>query len=128
KRRGRRQRTRRDDANTKSTAVASQCQLNKWLFLFVYSFIASLSNTVVHAYIHDFVVRQPLPDVLHSVFPEHEWAYSLSHCFVKASFASFCFLLIFHKFRAIVARRFLFIGATLFSFRCFTLVVTQLPS
>ncbi|KAK6031492.1 hypothetical protein OSTOST_02351 [Ostertagia ostertagi] len=46
---------------------------------------------------------------------------------VLATLTCFCLLLVFHQSRAIVARRFLFIGATLYAFRSVTLVFTQLP-
>ncbi|KAK6031494.1 hypothetical protein OSTOST_02353 [Ostertagia ostertagi] len=72
--------------------------------------------------------KQPLPDVLLTLFPEQEWAYHMAHFLVLATLACFCALLVLHQLRAFIARRFLFIGATLFTYRSLTLMVTQLPS
>ncbi|PIO58750.1 hypothetical protein TELCIR_19807, partial [Teladorsagia circumcincta] len=119
--------TRRNIVFVSSTAIMSQCQLAKWFFLFVYFVIAGLCNWAVVAYTHDFATRQPLPDILFSLFPEQEWASRLGDYMVLATLTCFCLLLVFHQSRAIVARRFLFIGATLYAFRSITLMVTQLP-
>ncbi|KAK6055195.1 hypothetical protein COOONC_07299 [Cooperia oncophora] len=73
------------------------------------------------------VFRQPLPDILFSLFPEQEWASRLGDYMVLATVICFCLLLVFHQSRAIVARRFMFIGATLYAFRSVTLLITQLP-
>nr|CDJ85075.1 Protein SMS-1, isoform d [Haemonchus contortus] len=105
----------------------SQCQIAKWCFLFVYFSIAGLCNWAVVAYTHDFGTRQPLPDIVFSLIPEQEWASTLGDYMVMATLTSFCLLLVFHQSRAIVARRFLFIGATLYAFRSVTLIITQLP-
>ncbi|KAK5973147.1 Phosphatidylcholine:ceramide cholinephosphotransferase 3 [Trichostrongylus colubriformis] len=118
---------RRNIVFVSSTAIMSQCQITKWLFLFVYFIVAGLCNWAVVAYTHDFGSRQPLPDILFSLFPEQEWASHLGDYMVLATLTSFCVLLIFHQSRAIVARRFLFIGATLYAFRSITLIITQLP-
>lgn len=68
-----------------------------------------------------------LPDVIYMIVPEQEWAswaadYMVSTCLACA----FC-LLFFHEGRFIVARRTIFIIATLYSMRSVTLMITQLP-
>ncbi|KJH52565.1 hypothetical protein DICVIV_01275 [Dictyocaulus viviparus] len=46
---------------------------------------------------------------------------------VTATFACFVLLLIMHQSRTIIARRFMFIAATLYAYRSVTLLITQLP-
>ncbi|VDM80999.1 unnamed protein product [Strongylus vulgaris] len=73
------------------------------------------------------ISREPLPDILFALFPEQEWASRLGDYMVTATVACFVLLLIFHRSRSIVARRFMFIAGTLYAFRSITLIVTQLP-
>ncbi|KAK6742392.1 hypothetical protein RB195_009949 [Necator americanus] len=120
-------RTRRKIVLVSSTVVMSRCQIGKWLFLSAYFLIAGVCNWAVIAYTHDFATREPLPDILFSLVPEQEWASRLGDYMVTATVACFLLLLLFHRFRSIVARRFMFIAATLYAFRSVTLIVTQLP-
>ncbi|KAK5982345.1 Phosphatidylcholine:ceramide cholinephosphotransferase 3 [Trichostrongylus colubriformis] len=110
-----------------NTLTMSKYQITKWLFLFDYCLIAALCNYAVLAYTHDFSLRQPLPDILFSLFPEQEWASHFGDYMTFATLTSLCVLLIFHQSRAIVARRFLFIFATIYGLRSVTLLITQLP-
>lgn len=119
--------TRRTLVLVSSSAVMSQCQLVKWIFLVTSLVVAGFSNWAVLAYTHDFSTREPLPDILFSLFPEQQWASQVGDYMVSVTVACFVALLVFHRARAIVARRFLFTAATLYAFRSLTLIATQLP-
>uniref|UniRef100_A0A1I7XTG2 PAP2_C domain-containing protein n=1 Tax=Heterorhabditis bacteriophora TaxID=37862 RepID=A0A1I7XTG2_HETBA len=107
--------------------MRASCEPWKWLFLVLYLIIAGLSNWAVLAYTHDFVPRDPLPDVFFSLFPEQEWASRCGDYMVTTCLLCLILLLIFHESRTIVMRRVIFIAATLYAMRSLTLFVTQLP-
>ncbi|KIH65890.1 hypothetical protein ANCDUO_03788 [Ancylostoma duodenale] len=88
----------------------------------IYAALVRITNFAAKA-----VSGEPLPDILFSLLPEQEWASRLGDYMVTATLACFLLLLLFHQSRSIVARRFMFIAATLYAFRSITLIVTQLP-
>ncbi|CAI2349630.1 unnamed protein product [Caenorhabditis sp. 36 PRJEB53466] len=100
----------------------------KALFLFVFLFISGMSNWAVIAYTHDFVPREPLPDIVFSLVPEQRWASSLGDGCVALCIALLGGLLIVHQHRGTILKRTVFIAATLYSMRSVTLAATQLPS
>ncbi|WKY00989.1 hypothetical protein Q1695_015192 [Nippostrongylus brasiliensis] len=118
--------TRRNLVMVGSSAV-SECPLVKWIFLVCYCLAAGFCNWAALAITHDISTREPLSDMVFRLLDEQSWASRLGDYLVSVTVASFCLLLIFHRARAIIARRFLFIAGTLYSFRSITLSVTQLP-
>ncbi|VDL75226.1 unnamed protein product [Nippostrongylus brasiliensis] len=109
------------------SSAVSECPLVKWIFLVCYCLAAGFCNWAALAITHDISTREPLSDMVFRLLDEQSWASRLGDYLVSVTVASFCLLLIFHRARAIIARRFLFIAGTLYSFRSITLSVTQLP-
>nr|CAD2135905.1 unnamed protein product [Meloidogyne enterolobii] len=89
---------------------------------------AGFSNWVALAYIHDFIGRNPLPDIIFHFVDEQPWAIPLGDFMVMLCSISLILLFIFHKHRIVVIRRILFIIACLYSFRTVMMLVTQLPA
>nr|CAD2176240.1 unnamed protein product [Meloidogyne enterolobii] len=89
---------------------------------------AGFSNWVALAYIHDFIGRNPLPDIIFHFVEEQPWAIPLGDFMVMLCSISLILLFIFHKHRIVVIRRILFIIACLYSFRTVMMLVTQLPA
>ncbi|KAI6177234.1 PAP2-C domain-containing protein [Aphelenchoides bicaudatus] len=89
---------------------------------------AGYFNWIVLAYIHDFVGRQPLPDLFTSFIAEQRWALKLGDVMVTLSSGTMILLFILHKHRAIVMRRTFFILAILYFIRGVSMFGTQLPS
>uniref|UniRef100_A0A8R1E303 PAP2_C domain-containing protein n=1 Tax=Caenorhabditis japonica TaxID=281687 RepID=A0A8R1E303_CAEJA len=100
----------------------------KAVFLFFYLFIAGVSNWAVIAYTHDFVPREPLPDVIFSLVEEQRWASSLGDFCVALCIVLLAALLVIHQHRGTILKRVVFCAATLYAMRSITLAVTQLPS
>ncbi|KAI6235062.1 PAP2-C domain-containing protein [Aphelenchoides besseyi] len=90
--------------------------------------IAGFSNWMALAYIHDFVGRTPLPDIIFNLVPEQSWALRLGDLMVTFCAMIMLTLMILHKYRAVVIRRVLFIIAVLYFMRTISLMCTQLPS
>ncbi|CAB3401628.1 unnamed protein product [Caenorhabditis bovis] len=109
-------------------AASSKSEILKCVFLFVFLFIAGVSNWAVIAYTHDFVPRQPLPDVVFSLVAEQEWASIVGDICVAVCLALLAGCLLIHAHRFIILRRVVFIAACLYSMRSVTLAITQLPS
>ncbi|CAI4231074.1 unnamed protein product [Auanema sp. JU1783] len=100
----------------------------KWAFLLIYLVVAGLSNWAVLAYTHDYVPRDPLPDIIFWLVPEQQWATAWGDLMVTLCLLCLLVLLFFHEQRIVIARRVIFIAATLYAMRSCTLMVTQLPS
>ncbi|EFP06128.1 CRE-SMS-3 protein [Caenorhabditis remanei] len=100
----------------------------KCLFLGCFLLIAGISNWAVIAYTHDYVPRQPLPDVVFSLVGEQRWASSLGDACVALCIVLLGGLLVIHKHRTTVLKRVIFCAATLYAMRSITLAATQLPS
>ncbi|KAI1731674.1 putative phosphatidylcholine:ceramide cholinephosphotransferase 3 [Ditylenchus destructor] len=101
---------------------------HKLAFVVVFLILAGFSNWIALAYIHDFVGREPLPDIIFSWVPEQGWALGVGDLMVTLCSASAITLFILHKHRNIVMRRTLFILGMLYTFRAITMLATQLPS
>lgn len=110
------------------SGTGSGRQWVKCVFLFFFLFISGVSNWAVIAYTHDYVPRQPLPDIVFSLVGEQRWASSLGDMCVALCIVLLGALLIIHQHRGTVLKRVVFCAATLYAMRSITLAATQLPS
>ncbi|GMS90216.1 hypothetical protein PENTCL1PPCAC_12391, partial [Pristionchus entomophagus] len=104
-----------------------QWEVGKIVFIVLFLGIAGLSNWAVLAYTHDFVGREPLPDIVFKLVPEYPKAAKFGDILVSVCLACLALLLILHQSRTTILRRVFFIAATLYSMRSVTLLATQLP-
>ncbi|CAL2035231.1 unnamed protein product [Caenorhabditis brenneri] len=100
----------------------------KCIFLFFFLLISGMSNWAVIAYTHDYVPRQPLPDLVFSLVGEQRWASSLGDMCVALCIVILGALLVIHQHRGTILKRVVFCAATLYAMRSVTLAATQLPS
>lgn len=115
-----------DDVSGSTSGRGSD--LIKAIFLFFFLLIAGMSNWAVIAYTHDYVPRQPLPDLVFSLVGEQRWASSLGDMCVALCIVLLGALLVVHQHRGTILKRVVFCAATLYAMRSFTLAATQLPS
>ncbi|VDN91953.1 unnamed protein product [Brugia pahangi] len=102
-------------------------ELRKLLFVLTFLVLAAFSNWIALAYIHDFVGREALPDIVFSVVPELLWTLKVGDAMVTLCSTSFFTLLFLHKNRLIIIQRIAFIVACLYTMRTVSLLCTQLP-
>ncbi|VBB29114.1 unnamed protein product [Acanthocheilonema viteae] len=107
--------------------TAGGVELRKLLFVLTYLVLAAFSNWIALAYIHDFVGRKALPDIVFSVVPELLWTLKVGDAMVTLCSTSFFTLLFLHKNRIIIIQRTAFILACLYTMRTLSLLCTQLP-
>lgn len=103
-------------------------ELHKLALVLVFLVIAALSNWMALAYIHDFIGRTPLPDVIFDLIDEQPWATPVGDFMVTMSCVSLIVLFAFHKHRNVILRRTLFIIGCLYTLRTLSMLITQLPS
>src|SRR3569832_59563 len=87
--------------------------------LFLYPIISN--NTNISS-------REPLPDVVHAMLPQQAWAWKVGDPIVGVLLITTLCLIIFHRHRWLLWRRWMFILGTLYTLRFICLSVTQLPS
>ncbi|KAL3108642.1 hypothetical protein niasHT_015564 [Heterodera trifolii] len=100
----------------------------KLSFVLLFLVVAALSNWAALSYVHDFIGRTPLPDIVFTFIDEQPWAHPVGDFMVSLSSASLIFLFVLHKHRVLVIRRTLFITGCLYSLRTLMMLITQLPS
>lgn len=82
---------------------------------------------LVHEYVPDNDIYEPLPDIIVSNVPAQDWGLDVSEYMIIATLISTVCVLIFHKYRFVVFRRFFLITALLYLMRAITMSVTVLP-
>lgn len=97
-------------------------------FAILFLVLAAFSNLAALAYIHDFVGREALPDVVFAVIPEQTWALKVGDSMVMLCVIFLITLVVCHRERVVILRRTFFIVACLYSMRTVSLLCTQLPS
>ncbi|TKR62244.1 hypothetical protein L596_026232 [Steinernema carpocapsae] len=103
-------------------------EVHKLIFVVIFLVCSAISNWAALAYIHDFVGKQPLPDIVFSIVPEQGWALEVGDNVATICSASMIVIMALHKYRVVVIRRILFIIGVLYCMRSLSLLCTQLPS
>jgi hypothetical protein len=118
------------DSTVANNAETYSESIGKLLLSFVYLFVAifstSITMTVVHSRLPDSRTYPPLPDFFLDNVPFLPWAFSLCEIIICFWMASFGLLVLIHKYRGVIIRRFNCLCATLFLLRCVTMFVTSL--
>ncbi|KAK0415099.1 hypothetical protein QR680_011772 [Steinernema hermaphroditum] len=108
--------------------IESQAEVHKLIVVVLFLACAGISNWAALAYIHDFVGRDPLPDIVFHFVPEQTWALQIGDMVVTICSVLMIALMVLHKYRGVVTRRVLFIVGVLYVMRTISLLCTQLPS
>jgi len=93
--------------------------------LFV-SWLTAVVMTVVHDRVPDMNKYPPLPDIILDNVPHIPWAFEMTEITGMTLLTIWLLVILFHKHRFIIARRFFAIAGTIFLLRCFTMIITSL--
>uniref|UniRef100_A0A915AKQ5 Sphingomyelin synthase-like domain-containing protein n=1 Tax=Parascaris univalens TaxID=6257 RepID=A0A915AKQ5_PARUN len=106
----------------------SPSETHKLLVVIIFLVFAAFSNWAALAYIHDFVGREALPDIIFGIVSEQKWALKVGDAMVMLCVTFLVLLVFFHQERLILLRRTFFIVGCLYTMRTISLLCTQLPS
>jgi len=90
------------------------------------SWLTALTMTVVHDRVPDMNKYPPLPDIILDNVPHIPWAFEMTEVTGMTLLSIWLMVILFHKHRFIIARRFFSIAGTIFLLRCITMLITSL--
>lgn len=95
-------------------------------YLFTVTWITAFVMVIVHDRVPDMKKYPPLPDIFLDNVPYIPWAFHM--CELTGTVLCFVWLtvLVFHKHRFILLRRFFSLSGTVFLLRCITMIITSL--
>ncbi|XP_020805774.1 sphingomyelin synthase-related 1-like [Drosophila serrata] len=96
------------------------------MYSFLVSWITSFVMVIVHERVPDMQRYPPLPDIFLDNVPHIPWAFSMSEIIGSLLFTMWLIVLIFHKYRLVLLRRFSALAGTVFLLRCITTLITSL--
>ncbi|XP_017892834.1 sphingomyelin synthase-related 1 isoform X1 [Ceratina calcarata] len=95
-------------------------------YLFIVTWITAFVMVIVHDRVPDMKKYPPLPDIFLDNVPHIPWAFDMCEVTGTILFAIWLAVLIFHKYRFILLRRFFALSGTVFLLRCVTMLITSL--
>ncbi|XP_078032659.1 sphingomyelin synthase related [Augochlora pura] len=95
-------------------------------YLFIVTWITAFVMVIVHDRVPDMKKYPPLPDIFLDNVPHIPWAFDMCEVTGTILFAIWLIVLIFHKYRFILLRRFFALSGTVFLLRCVTMLITSL--
>lgn len=90
------------------------------------SWLTALVMTVVHDRVPDMAKYPPLPDIILDNVPHIPWAFEMTELTGMTLLLIWMIMIVFHKHRWIIVRRFFAIAGTIFLLRCVTMLITSL--
>ncbi|KHN74011.1 Putative phosphatidylcholine:ceramide cholinephosphotransferase 3 [Toxocara canis] len=120
----------REESSSLKGVMGSRPPPETYKLVVVITFLvfAAFSNWAALAYIHDFVGREALPDVVFAIVSEQTWALKVGDAMVVLCITCLVALVVLHNERVVMLRRTFFIVACLYTMRTISLLCTQLPS
>ncbi|KAH8239227.1 hypothetical protein KR032_002183 [Drosophila birchii] len=95
-------------------------------YSFVVTWITSFVMVIVHERVPDMKRYPPLPDIFLDNVPHIPWAFNMCEITGSLLFSIWLVVLIFHKYRMVLLRRFFALAGTVFLLRCVTMLITSL--
>ncbi|XP_015516316.1 sphingomyelin synthase-related protein 1 isoform X1 [Neodiprion pinetum] len=95
-------------------------------YLFIVTWITAFVMVIVHDRVPDMKKYPPLPDIFLDNVPHIPWAFDMCEVTGTLLFAIWLVVLIFHRYRFILLRRFFALSGTVFLLRCVTMLITSL--
>ncbi|KAH8256234.1 hypothetical protein KR026_011323 [Drosophila bipectinata] len=95
-------------------------------YSFVVTWITSFVMVIVHERVPDMKRYPPLPDIFLDNVPHIPWAFNMCEITGSLLFTIWLVVLIFHKYRTVLLRRFFALAGTVFLLRCVTMLITSL--
>jgi len=112
------------------TATALRPEIWKALialaYLFVVTWITAFVMVIVHDRVPDMKKYPPLPDIFLDNVPHIPWAFHMCEWTGTLLMLIWLTVLLFHKYRFILLRRFFALSGTVFLLRCITMLITSL--
>lgn len=95
-------------------------------YCFVVTWITAFVMVIVHDRVPDMKRYPPLPDIFLDNVPHIPWAFDMCEITGTLLFTIWLIVLLFHKHRFILMRRFFALSGTVFLLRCVTMLITSL--
>jgi len=112
--------------------IATSLPRERWktalafLYGMLVSWLTALVMTVVHDRVPDMNKYPPLPDIILDNVPHIAWAFEMTEITGMTLLVIWILVVLFHKHRFIISRRFFAIAGTIFLLRCVTMLITSL--
>ncbi|XP_076255139.1 ceramide phosphoethanolamine synthase-like [Rhynchophorus ferrugineus] len=90
------------------------------------TWITAFVMVIVHDRVPDMKKYPPLPDIFLDNVPHIPWAFDMCEVTGTLMFTIWLIVLLFHKHRFILMRRFFALSGTVFLLRCITMLITSL--
>ncbi|KAL1512624.1 hypothetical protein ABEB36_002187 [Hypothenemus hampei] len=95
-------------------------------YVVVVTWITAFVMVIVHDRVPDMEKYPPLPDIFLDNVPHIPWAFDMCEVTGTLMFTIWLIVLLFHKHRFILMRRFFSLSGTVFLLRCVTMLITSL--
>ncbi|KAJ8960784.1 hypothetical protein NQ318_020078 [Aromia moschata] len=100
--------------------------LLSFLYVVFVTWITAFVMVIVHDRVPDMKKYPPLPDIFLDNVPHIPWAFDMCEVTGTVLFTIWLIVLLFHKHRFILMRRFFALSGTVFLLRCVTMLITSL--
>lgn len=97
-----------------------------FLYGMLVSWLTALVMTVVHDRVPDMNKYPPLPDIILDNVPHIPWAFEMTELTGMTLLTIWIIVVLFHKHRFVITRRFFAMAGTTFLLRCVTMLITSL--
>ncbi|XP_051560860.1 phosphatidylcholine:ceramide cholinephosphotransferase 2-like [Myxocyprinus asiaticus] len=98
------------------------------LFYAIFNLVlTTVTITVVHERVPPKESSPPLPDKFFDYIDRVQWAFTVTEVNGMILVSIWSIQLLFHRYKAIVGRRYFFLLGTLYMYRCITMYITTLP-
>ncbi|XP_023020572.1 ceramide phosphoethanolamine synthase [Leptinotarsa decemlineata] len=97
-----------------------------FLYVVGVTWITAFVMVIVHDRVPDMKKYPPLPDIFLDNVPHIAWAFDMCEVTGTFMFTMWLIVLLFHKHRFILLRRFFALSGTVFLLRCVTMLITSL--
>ncbi|XP_077291325.1 sphingomyelin synthase-related protein 1-like isoform X2 [Arctopsyche grandis] len=95
-------------------------------YVFLVTWVTAVVMVIVHDKVPDMKKYPPLPDLFLDNVPHIPWAFDMCEITGSILMAIWMVVLLFHKHRFILLRRFFALSGTVFLLRCITMLITSL--
>jgi len=116
----------------RNSNIATNLKPERWkaglaiFYALLVSWFTALVMTLVHDRVPDMNKYPPLPDLILDNIPHIPWAFDMCEVCGMVLMVVWILVLLFHKHRFILMRRFFSIVGTIFLLRCVTMIITSL--
>ncbi|XP_030748121.1 sphingomyelin synthase-related 1-like [Sitophilus oryzae] len=100
--------------------------LLSFCYVVAVTWVTAFVMVIVHDRVPDMKKYPPLPDIFLDNVPHIPWAFDMCEVTGTLMFTIWLMVLLFHKHRFILMRRFFALSGTVFLLRCITMLITSL--